>query len=128
MQTVLQSIYTEGGDPDCIMAGAFNRRTFSSFTGGANKDHEVKDKTLFAVVDIYWSDWGMLKIIPNRFQRARDVWVLEKDRWAMAILRPFHSVPLAKDGDSERRQIIVEYALESRAEQHNGLIADLNTA
>jgi len=128
LTTVLQSIYTEGGDPDCIMAGAFNRRTFSQFTGGANKDHEVKDKTLFAVVDIYWSDWGMLKIIPNRFQRTRDVWVLEKDRWAMAILRPFHSVPLAKDGDSERRQIIVEYALECRAEQHNGLVADLTVA
>jgi hypothetical protein len=69
-----------------------------------------------------------LEIIPNRFQRARDLHVLQKDLWAIGYLRPFHFHELAKTGDSDRVQILVEYCLEASNEAGSGAVWDLNTS
>jgi hypothetical protein len=71
-----------------------------------------------------------LKIVPNRFQRAHDVLVLQMDLWAVAYLngRRMVSIPLAKTGDSDRRQMLSEYALVSRNEKVSGGVFDLTTS
>ena len=81
-------------------------------------------------MDAYESDFGRLKIVPNRFQRARDVLVLQMDMWAVAYLngRRMVSIPLAKTGDSDRRQMLSEYALVSRNEKASGGVFDLTTS
>jgi len=68
-------------------------------------------------------------VVANRFQRARDVLVLEIDKWAVAYLngRNMISIPLAKTGDSDRSQILAEYSLVARNEKASGGIFD-NTA
>jgi hypothetical protein len=55
--------------------------------------------------------------------------VLEMDKWAVAYLngRNMISIPLAKTGDSDRRQILAEYALVARNEKASGGVFD-NTA
>jgi hypothetical protein len=82
-----------------------------------------------AAVDAYESDFGTVKVVPNRFQRARDVVVLEIDKWAVAYLsgRKMISIPLAKTGDSDRRQMLSEYALEARNEKASGGVFDNTT-
>ena len=40
LKTVLQSIWTNGGKPDMIMTGAFNKQVFSTFTGRASPIEE----------------------------------------------------------------------------------------
>ena len=102
---MLQSIWTNGGKPDMIMTGAFNKQVFSTFTGRATPIEDAKAKKIIASVDAYESDFGALKVMPNRFQRARDVLVLQMEMWALAYLngRRMVSVPLAKTGDSDRR-------------------------
>lgn len=62
--------------------------------------------------------------------RARDVLVLQMDMWAIAYLkgRKMVSIPLARTGDSERRQILCEYALEARNEKASGIVADLTVS
>jgi hypothetical protein len=64
-------------------------------------------------------DFGTLKVVPNRFQRTRDVLVLEMDMWALGTLpgRNMVSTVLAKTGDSDRKQILTEYTLEARNEK-----------
>ena len=66
----------------------------------------------------------------NRFQRARDALVLQMDMWAVAYLpgRKMVSIPLAKTGDSERRQMLSEYCLVSRNEKASGGVFDLTTS
>ena len=125
---VLQDTWSSGGDPDCLMAGAFNRRKISTFTGNATREVAAESGTLHASISYYESDWGMLEIQPNRFSRARDLLVLQKDMWAVAYLRQFQLSDLAKDGDSERKQLIAEYALESRNEAASGAVWDLTTS
>ena len=130
LKTVLQSIYTSGGKPDTVMLGAFNKQVMSTFTGRAQPIEETKSRTIIAAVDAYESDFGRLKVIPNRFMRTRDVLLLQTDMWAMAFLngRKMVSIVLAKTGDSDRRQILSEYTLVARNEKSSGGVFDNTTS
>ena len=101
------------------------KQTFSTFTGNATRMDKSEDGKLYSAIDIYVSDFGEIKAIPNRFQRSRDVFVLQSDKWKIAYLRPFMTVDLAKTGDAEQKQIIVEWTVEACAPKANGAIFDL---
>jgi hypothetical protein len=130
LKTVLNSIWVSGGKPDMIMVGAFNKQQFSTFTGRSTPIEQAQSKRSVAAVDAYESDFGRLKVVPNRFSRSRDAWILETDKWALAFLkgRNMISIPLARTGDTERRVVISEYAVVSRNEKASGLVADLTTS
>jgi hypothetical protein len=128
LKVELKSCWDNGGDPDCIMVGSFNKQQISTFTGNATRFKEAEDSRLMASIDIYQSDFGELEIIPNRFQVSESCLILQKDMWAVAYLRPVSISNLAKTGDSERRQIIVEYTLESRNEKASGAVFDCTTS
>tara|TARA_R110000787_G_scaffold56243_3_gene129398 strand:+ start:4441 stop:5379 length:939 start_codon:yes stop_codon:yes gene_type:complete len=128
LKGVIESCWTAGGDPDCLMVGAFNKQEASTFTGNATRFKGAEDSELVAAIDVYNSDFGEFQIIANRFSRSRDAWLLQKDLWAVAYLRSFQLQDLSRTGDSERKQLIVEYSLESRNEAGSGLIADLTTS
>jgi hypothetical protein len=130
LKSVLQSIWINGGKPDTVMVGGFNKQVFSTFTGRASPIEDTKNKKITAAVDVYESDFGTLKLVPNRFSRARDVLVLQIDMWAIAYLngRRLVSMPLAKTGDSDRRELLSEYALEARNEKASGGVFDNTTS
>ncbi len=130
LKTVLAAIWESGGKPNTIMAGSFNKQTFSTFTGRATPQEDAKSKKIVASVDAYESDFGVLKVVANRFQRSRDVLILDMDMWAVGYLpgRKMVSIPLAKTGDSERRQILSEYVLVARNEKSSGGVFDLTTS
>lgn len=130
LKEVLREAWDAGGNPDCIMAGGFNRQKISGFAGNSTSFQKAEDSTLHATFSVYESDFGELKIVPNRFQRARDVLVLEMDKWAVAFLpgRNMLTFDIAKTGDSDARQILSECTLESRNEAASGIIADLTTS
>ena len=71
-----------------------------------------------------------LKVVPNRFSRARDVLVFQMDLWGLAYLngRKMLSIPLAITGDSIRKEILSEYALEARNQKSSGGVFDLTTS
>lgn len=125
LKNALQKIYVAGGSPDTIMVGPTAKQTFSTFNGGATKFDKTEDKTLTAAIDVYVSDFGTLKVVPNRRQRARDVWILQSDMWAVAYLRSFKTQDLATTGDSIRKQILVEYTLEARNPKASGAVLDI---
>jgi hypothetical protein len=126
LQAVLQSCFTNGGDPDCIMVGAFNKRAVSGFSGNATRDVGAEHGRLHSAISYFESDWGMLEIVPNRFMRAGDALVIQKDMWAIAYLRQFRLYDLAKTGDSERKQLLLEATLESRNEAASGAVWDIS--
>ncbi|MEH2501236.1 hypothetical protein V1290_000047 [Bradyrhizobium sp. AZCC 1578] len=130
LKTVLSAIWTSGGKPNMIYTGAFNKQVFSTFTGRSTPMEEAKSKKIVASVDAYDSDFGVLKVVANRFQRTRDVLVLEMDKWAVAYLngRKMVSIALAKTGDSDRRQILSEYSLVARNEKASGGVFDNTTS
>jgi len=125
LKNVLQQCWTQGGNPSVVMVSGTNKQVASTFTGGATRFDDSQDRKLYAAVDVYASDFGDLKIIPNRFQRTRDALVLDMDYWEVGFLRPTQTFPLAKTGDTEKNQILGEYTLKSLQEASSGIVADL---
>lgn len=130
LKTVLRECFDSGGMPDTIMAGPFNRQILSSFSAGRTNVQKAEDATLHATFDVYESDFGQLRIIPNRFQRARDVLVLQMDMWSLCFLpgRNMETFDIAKTGDSDARQIVVEFGVKAKNEAANGIVRDLTTS
>lgn len=129
LKNVAKSIFDNSGEePDMLMVGSFNKQVASTFAGNSTRMNDADDGKLYASVDVYDYDFGRLKIVPNRFQRARDGWVLTNDLWAVAFLRPVKIEDLAKTGDADKKMLITEYTLESRNEAGSGIVADLTTS
>ena len=128
LKSVIKSVWNAGGNPTMIMVGPFNKQKLSGFTGNSTRFDAGADATLYTSVDVYASDFGQLQVVPNRFSRDRDAYVLDMNYWGIAFLRDFSMHELSKTGDSEKRQLLVEATLESRNEAASGLVADLTTS
>lgn len=130
LKTVIQKVWASGGSPKLLMVGPVNKARVSSFAGIAEIRREVtgnRQATIIGAADVYVSDFGSVSVVPNRFQRERDAFVLDPEYAAVSYLRPFQTVELAKTGDAEKRLITVEYGLKVNTEAAHGLAADLTT-
>jgi hypothetical protein len=132
LTSVIDDIYIQGGDPDVIMCNTAQKRAISGsgggdgFKGSADENkNDVMRKRIINAVDFYESDYGVLAVTPNRYMRQRDVFVLDTDMWEVAYHRPFQTSDLAKTGDNEKKQMIVEWTLVSKEEASSGGIFDL---
>ena len=128
LTSVIESCWVNGGSPSIIMANAFQKRAITGFTGNATKYKEVGDKTIVNAVDVYVSDYGELSVVPNRFMLNDAVLVVQPDMWSVDTYRDFQTNDLAKTGDSESKQLLVEYTLKCNNEASSGVIRDLTTA
>ncbi len=129
LTSVLESCYTEGAKPSQLFAGVFNRSAISGFSGNAdNINREQTDKKVINSVTVYEGDYHTLTVVPSREIRSRDVLVLDPAMWKMATLRNYKQTPLAKTGDSEKRQIVGEETLVCMNPKGNGFVADLTTS
>jgi hypothetical protein len=132
VKAIIGQCWEAGGEPNTIMVGKYNKQKLSGFSGLVGMTNNIFQKaggqaTLIAAVDAYQSDFGALKIVPNRFSRDRTLTVIDPDYWKLATLRPFQQIPLAKVGDSDQRMVLIEAGLESSNEAASGKVADLAT-
>lgn len=127
LKDVIKQVYQSGGDATTLMVGPSNKQVVSGFTGRVSARQNVDKGTILGAATLYASDFGDLKVVPNRFQRDRDAFVLTPGMVAMAYLRGFQTDELAKVGDSESRQLLCEVTLEMKNEKAHGVAADLLT-
>jgi hypothetical protein len=129
MKTVIKECFDNGGTPDTILVGSANKQVISALTQTVSELRTAADKSspahVVASVDVYVSDFGTFKIIPDRFQRARDCWFIDFDFWAVSYLRPFMTESLARTGDSIKQMILAEYGLQSKNQASSGFLADV---
>lgn len=132
LKNVIQQVWTSGGTPKILMTGPVNKQRVSGFAGIAssrfNIDGGARPATIVGAADIYVSDFGNVQVVPNRFQRERDAFVIDPDYAKMTVLRPYQQVELAKTGDAEKRMLIVEFGHKVLAENAHGIAADLITS
>ena len=76
----------------------------------------------------YMSDFGSISIVPNRFSRSRDAYVIDPDLCELATLRPMQNVDLAKTGDATKFMMLWEGGLQVNQEAGLGIVADLSTS
>ena len=143
LRSVIESCYTNGGEPDTIMVTPAMKTVISEylFSSSARIATLYRDEaggqgqaTAVGAVDVFVSDFGALKIIPNRFQghngtvpRHRDVHVCDMALYETRYLRGFQTLPLARTGDAENRQILVDYTLCSKQQEGSGIVADVDS-
>lgn len=134
ISAVLLSAYNAGGSPNTLMVPPKHKQYLSTvLTGGNTRMVDADEKKLYAAVDVYDSDFGQIKIVPNRFQRytAGSVngaaFLLDADLWKIAYLRPIQvdDAPVAADV-AAWKVVKAEYGLMSINEAGSGIVADLS--
>lgn len=132
LKNVIQQVWTAGGTPKILMTGPVNKQRVSGFSGIASARYNLnggdRPATIIGAADIYVSDFGQVQVVPNRFQRERDAFVIDPDYAKVTTLRPYQQVELAKTGDAEKRMLIVEWGHKVLAENAHGIAADLITS
>jgi hypothetical protein len=131
LKEVVAEVFVSGGSPSVLMVGAAGKQKVSSFAGIGETRFNVtgaKPSTIIGAADVYVSDFGNMAVVPNRFMRTRDALILDPEYAAIAYLRPFMTNELAKAGDSDKTQVLVECTLEVKNEAAHGIVADLNMA
>jgi hypothetical protein len=125
LNDAIQASWKAGGEPDTVVVSGKNKRAISGFTAGVTKTVSADDKRLIAAVDVYESDFGMVKIIADRWMPDTDLFVLDKSYLKVAYLRPFKQEEVAKTGDRTEKVIVGELTLEVRAEKAQARITNL---
>jgi len=124
--TVMQSIWENGGNPDTVYLSATQMNIALGFTGNNNQRSAVQasDERVIKSLAVYVTPWGTVEFVPSRENRSRDVFIMQDNMWEIAVLRPTKNVELAKTGDSSKRQVVTELTLCAKNEKANGIIAD----
>ena len=126
LKDAIKDAFEDGGSPDLVLVGPTNKQIFSGFAGRAASQVQISKDVVLGAASLYASDFGDLKVVPNRTQRSRDVWVIDTGKVAVAYLRAFEPQELGRVGDAITRDIISEYTLENRAPKAHALVADTN--
>jgi len=125
LNDALQKSWQNGGDPDVVVCSGKNKRTISGFTVSNERTIEATSKKVIASVDVYESDFGLVRVIADRLMPDDKVFVLDKSYLKTAYLRPFKQIELAVTGDNMKKAIVGELTLEVRAEKAQAIIADI---
>ena len=135
LKNVIKQTYNSGGDPKIIMAPATAKVTLSGFAGIAAQRYLApsdEPTTIIGAADVYMSDFGTMSVVPNRLMNTTTesddgevALVIDPEMLAVAYLRPFQTVDLAKTGDSEKKQLLAEWTLEVRNQAAHGIAGDL---
>lgn len=132
--TAQQNAWTQGGKPSVLLTGPKQRGNLTTLMGGAaTKFFNVEDKKMTATIQAFEGDFGLVKIVTDRFVRGgqtgadREVFLLDPDLWAVAYLRgrKMKTLDLGKTGDNEKGVVLTEFTLEARQEAGNAIVADL---
>ena len=125
LATAMQGAFNNGGDPSVLMVGTSQRPVVSQFASYVTRQ-SYEPKTLSMSVSVIETDFGDLKVVTNRFQRARTAFVLTPSLWCVDYLRPVQPVALDRTGDNEKFMILGEYTLVSKQEAGSAKVADLS--
>ncbi|MES2950280.1 MAG: DUF5309 domain-containing protein [Pseudomonadota bacterium] len=126
VEAALALAWTNGGNPTMGILNSFQKRKFAAFSGSSTKMSDGDKKKVVNSVDIYIDPLGNeVRLVPCRQCPTDVVYFFDPEHVKFAVLRDFKTHDLAKTGDSERKQILVEYTLEMCTEKAHSAVYDL---
>ena len=128
LNDTIQECYENGAEPSLLFVGAFNKRAVSAFTGRANSRHMISANKVVNSVTVYASDFGDLKVLPSRWIRARDAFLIDPAYIKVAFYRNFQKQTMGRVGDATTELILTEYGLQVDNEAAHAAIRDLTSA
>jgi hypothetical protein len=113
--TMLQAVYTEGADADTLMVTPTNSLEIADFAVGSSKERDFGNGTkVVNVVDVYVSPFGAVKVVLNRFLKAKHTLLFDPEMWKKVYLRNWTRETLAKTGDNVQMLLVGEFSLKHK--------------
>jgi hypothetical protein len=137
----LEQAFDNGGNPEQAFVSPKIKRQISQFTvTSQNRNIAAVDKKLVNALDLYYSDFGLIEIVLDRWvpeatntvttTAASDcrgnIFFLERAKNRLAWLRPMQHTLIGKRGDSVAGLILGEVTLECLAPAANVRLAGVN--
>lgn len=130
VKSAVQSAFTNSGEvPRMVVTSPNHKQLFSGFAGIAVNRYQVGKKEQGRIIggaDVYMSDFGEMEIVPHYLMAgSTTVFGFNTDFASIVYLDGFQAQPLAKTGDSEKEQVLVDCCVRLDAENVHWKIADL---
>lgn len=121
----MQACWNEGGKPSILVVSGGNKRIVSKWTTNTERVFPIADTKLIRKIDVYESDFGLLKIVANRWMPNNRAYILDTNYWGLSWFRPFKKMVLPQTGDNHKEFIYGELTMEGKAEQGSAMISNL---
>lgn len=129
VEAALALAWTNGGNPTMGFCNAFQKRKFAAFSGSSTKMSDGEKKKVVNSVDFYIDPLGTeVKLVPCRQMPTDMIYFVDPEYIEFSTLRNFSIKDLARLGDSERKQLLVEGCLQVSNEKAHAAIYDLSTS
>jgi hypothetical protein len=101
--------YMAGGNPSYLITDPATAGIVSSFALAAGRQRDIRnERKIVNVIDLYVSTYGELDVVLDRNMEAGTMLLVDFNYAATPVLRPTADWPIAKVGDSDKRQILWE--------------------
>jgi hypothetical protein len=127
LEDSIQTAWSYGGKPDCIVCNAWVKRKISSFYAGSIRT-ERRDDVGGMVIDTVSTEFGDLDILLDRHCPSGTAYILQKDKVGYITIRPFDHEELAKTGDWTKGQVLGEYGFVVENEKAHAIISGISTS
>lgn len=129
IQGMQQSCYNAGGLPDRLIV---NPRTLADLNDVANTSvvrQVIVDTVRGRVpVDVVWTEFGPISVVRDRWVARVHAFLIKRDGVVRRVLRPYQMERLAKTGDADNVQLLIEEGLEVKGQAHMGMFTALTSA
>lgn len=138
----LADVYVAGGKPSVIMAHPRLIRTLSKALKAEKMTGVNNDTSVVSAVYEYVSDFGTVKLVPNRYCRyngteadvggvkakSGDILFIDPTMWKTVIFRDWSKEALGKKGDSIEELMVTELTLKNMNQKSSGLMTNVKSA
>lgn len=114
--TMLQATYDAGADADVLMVTPVNSLEIADFAAvsGERSRDLGNSKKVVNVVDVYVSPFGEIKVVLNRFLKAKHTLLYSPEMWKKVVLRNWFRETLSKVGDKTTMMLLGEFSLKHK--------------
>jgi hypothetical protein len=151
IRNAAENAYNEGGNPNKLMSTPKMIRAISEYLFSAaarvatlmtdantssTKNYGKQGVTAIGAVNTFVSDFDTFEFVPNRLQQTYlvsttpcvNVYLLDPDYWDVSYLKGIETVPLAKTGTADNRQMTVYYTNLALQEKSSAVIMGIDPA
>ena len=150
IKDAIQAVYEEGGEVSVLMSTPSVITAISTYmfdetariaTLQADQGKSTDKAKALASVNVIVSDFGTVKLVPNRLQPANgtvdadtglvtgtsdNIFLLDPEYVSLSYLEGYRTDTLAKTGLAEKRQISVDWGLRVHTEKAHAMITGVN--
>lgn len=119
IQTQQQACYNAGGLPDRLIVSPLSLADLNDIANTSVIRQVIVDSVRGRVpVDTVWTEFGPLSVVRDRWCAKQHAFGIKRDGVVRRVLRPYQMERLAKTGDADNVQLLIEEGLEVKGQAH----------